>query len=69
MPIEMDDTECDGHAEGTLTARGGVGGRDQWGRWQHEIKGSRRPARRRWLGSGKAASSAFLGHPRVGGFT
>ncbi len=36
MPIEMDDAECDGHAEGMLTAPGGVGGRDQQGGWRQE---------------------------------
>ena len=39
MPIEMDDAECDGHAEGMLTARGGVGGRDQRGGWRRETMG------------------------------
>ena len=39
MPIEMDDAECDGHAEGMLTARGGVGGRDQRGGWEVWLKG------------------------------
>ena len=41
MPIEMDDAEFDGHAEGMLTARGGVGGRDQRGGWRQEMMATR----------------------------